>query len=197
VNIRNSPKFVGEKGIMKEIKLTQNMVAMVDDEDFDYLNQFRWHTIKGPRNVFYARRCVKPRLMHRIILKAHNGVIVDHKDRNGLNNKKSNLRLCTELQNNRNSIMHTDNKSGFKGVCFDYNHRGSKQWVAQICINRKIKKIGYYSTKEAAAYAYDEAAKLYFGEFARTNFNSLISSEIAIQQPQDAKARLSTQPNRN
>lgn len=155
---------------MKEIPLTQAQVALVDDEDYDELNKYKWYTVWIPSShTFYAqRRSGKSKVyMHRIILNAPRDMECDHVDGNGLNNQRANLRLCTRSENGRNSRKHSDNISGYKGASW---HSASKSWLARITINNKLIHIGSYSTAEDAAHAYDMAAKELHGKFARINF---------------------------
>jgi len=151
---------------MKKIKLTQNKYVLVDDKDFNYLNQFKWHAIKG-RNTFYAARNIykngtrKYIRMHNLIL----GNGVDHIDNNGLNNQRKNLRLVTPQQNNMNQIMRKNNKSGYKGVY----PRINGGFAANIRINRKSIHLGVFNDKIEAAKAYNQKAKELFGEYANLN----------------------------
>lgn len=92
---------------------------------------------------------------------------IDHKNGNGLDNRLKNLRIATESENSRNQNKRRTNKSGFKGV--SWGTRDNK-WRSYITINGKFKSLGYYSSKEDAAKAYDKAAIKYFGEFAKTNY---------------------------
>jgi hypothetical protein len=159
------------------IPLTKNQNAIVDADDYEWLNQFNWcayHT----RNKWYAvRRQAKMTIpMHREILNNCQGEI-DHKDGNGLNNTKSNLRICTHAQNQANQRLQRGRI--FKGICYTpitrcgkYVGRRTKPWLAVIKLNQKQKHLGYFATQEEAARAYDKAAKELFGEFARTNFES-------------------------
>lgn len=151
----------------KKILLTQNKFAVVDDDDFEYLSQFNWDTKKS-RGTFYARRFLSGKriMMHNEIMKPTSGMFVDHIDGNGQNNQKSNLRICTFAQNNRNASKRKDNTSGFKGVSKAKNGK----WYAQVRINGKHVLSKLFDSPIDAAHAYDEAAKQYFGEFARTNF---------------------------
>ena len=106
--------------------------------------------------------------MHRFILGITDPTIkVDHKDHNGLNNTKKNIRACTGTQNRANSETARTNKSGFKGVSW---HSG--KWRVSICRNGQDECVGYFSDIRAAAMAYDKKARSYFGEFAWTNFPS-------------------------
>lgn len=153
---------------MKEIILTQGKVALVDDEDFEWLNKVKWHARKGPATYYAARGVntkgkIKIILMHRVIMNAPKGMQVDHKDRNGLNCQKSNMRNCTHGQNQMNKVGW--GASRYKGVSFWQRGRG------KVLIKAKIKKeyLGLFPTEEAAALAYNERAKELFGEFAKLN----------------------------
>lgn len=165
---------------MKEIKLTQGKVALVDDEDFEYLNQFKWYASKC-RKTFYAQRCVKVAVnkwviikMHRVLLNTPSHLMVDHIDHNGLNNQKANIRNCTQLQNAKNITSRGRSKylgvyytsSTIKGVRYEYI-------TASIRVNRKLISLGNHKTEIEAAKAYDQAAKKYFGEFANLNFKKV------------------------
>ena len=162
---------------MKKIPLTQGKFALVDDEDFEYLNQFKWFAQKDKLD-FYACRQIKVEKgkqrqtkvsMSRDIMKPSKGMQVDHIDGNGLNNQRTNLRICTNAENTKNKEKHKKSKSGFKGV--QHNPKKcKKQWEVYIRCNYKSIYVGSYLSREEAAHAYDEAAKKYFGEFACLNF---------------------------
>lgn len=160
---------------MKEIQLTQGKVALVDDEDFERLNQKKWCAFKNG-NTFYAARIFyggekqKTILMHREIMNTPQGVEVDHKDGDGLNNQKCNLRNCDHFQNSHNQSRQSNNKSGFKGVSKDKN---TGKWAVNIKINNKQIHIGCFKDLKDAALAYDKAALKYHGDFARLNFPHL------------------------
>lgn len=152
---------------MKEIQLTQGQVALVDDEDFESLNQFKWCAHKHG-NTFYAVRSIYANgkqsiYMHGAIM---GGKGVDHIDGCGLNNQKSNLRLCTQSQNNMNRNKQGNTSSVYKGVYFS---KRDKKWMARIKINRKFIYLGLYNTEVEAAKAYNTKAIELFCEFANLN----------------------------
>ncbi len=145
----------------KVINLTQNQVTIVDDEDFQYFEQFKWHyTTYG-----YAKNN-KLGLLHRIILDVNFNQDVDHKNGNKLDNRKCNLRICNKSQNGMNRNITKKSTSGYKGV---YWKKDRNKWRAQIQVNKKSIFIGYFENKEDAAKAYNEAAVKYHKEFAKLN----------------------------
>jgi len=156
----------------KEILLSQGQTALVDDDDYEWIAQWSWSAVKS-HGIWYARRGgrvgekTSQVKMHRQIMDAKPGEVVDHIDFDGLNNCRANLRICTNQQNRFNQRPHSDNKSNFKGIFFA---KPNNKWRARLCINRNYIEIGLFETAEAAARAYDEAAKKYFGEFAYLNF---------------------------
>jgi hypothetical protein len=152
---------------MKEIKLTQGKVAIVDDEDFEELNKVKWYAYKGGRTFYAVRSPIrgKPVIrMHRVLLPEAR--FVDHIDHDGLNNTRANLRAATSAQNSANSRKpQKPGHSKFKGVT---KHPHGK-WQAQIKADGKYRYLGLFDTEEAAAKAYDDAAHRLFGEFACAN----------------------------
>lgn len=162
-----------EYGTMsKFIKINETYKATVDEEDYIYLSQFKWNARMTPNTVYATSKINgKTIQMHRLIMQAPKCILVDHKDRNGLNNIKENLRFCTYSQNLMNS--HKPNgavSSKFKGVVFDSENGIRKTcWKASICINGKRINLGRFRTEIEAARAYNEAAILHFKDFARLN----------------------------
>jgi hypothetical protein len=160
---------------MKEIQLTQGKVALVDDEDFEYLNQWRW-CLRGTGNgKFYAirgfRKSKKCNVtcsisMHRQLMKPEKGYVIDHLDGNTLNNQKNNLRICTQSQNIANSKISILNTSGYKGVRYN---KQNKRYYAVITFNRRAISLGGYIDIIDAARAYNKAAIKFHGEFANLN----------------------------
>ena len=162
---------------MKQIELTQGKVALVDDKDFKWLNQWNWCASKMGTG-WYAQRGIRTKnkhdtslRMHRVILNAQKGQMVDHKDCNGLNNQRHNLRLCTPSQNAFNRRNHCQSSSKYKGVSWN---KKCKKWRAYIKLNHKIMHLGSHIIEEEAALAYDKKAKELFGEFARPNFERIM-----------------------
>jgi len=160
---------------VKKIPLTQGFVAIVDDEDFERLKAFKWHAVRTRQTlVVYAGRTVltargKRRvLMHREILGASRGELVDHRDRDGLNNGRKNLRHCDRFQNAYNRVkVRLTKTSRFQGVSW---YAPTKRWKAQIQAAGKKRGLGYFRSEEAAARAYDTAARELHGAFAVPNF---------------------------
>jgi hypothetical protein len=161
---------------MKEIPLTQGKFALVDDEDFEWLSQWRWHfDHKG-----YAIRDTQEHTiyMHRLIANIPEGLFTDHINGNGLDNRRKNLRPCNTAQNSANQRIRKDNTSGYKGVTWDTER---KIWAAQChTVGRKHIFLGRFENIEDAARAYDKKAIELHGEFARTNFNNPNFSEEDI-----------------
>jgi len=156
---------------MGTIPLTQGFVALVDEEDVYFLSQWKWHVFKEQYTNYAARGVrqggrVKTILMHRLLLTAPQGKQVDHRDHNGLNNTRANLRLCTQNENQHNRRKNSHSLSQYKGVTWwERLHK----WRGEIRLNGKWMYLGYFDNEEDAARAYDKAASLLFGEFARLN----------------------------
>lgn len=150
---------------MKKIPLTQGKVAIVDDGDHSNLSQFKWYAHREKR-TWYARTNLKDPdgksrtiRMHQLLLKAP---LVDHRDGDGLNNRRGNLRPCTFSQN----AMNRRSRKTFKGVFLD---KRDGRWMAVIRTGGRNIALGRFKTRRAAAEAYDGAARRLFGEFAWLN----------------------------
>ncbi|TRZ48841.1 hypothetical protein D4S03_09200 [bacterium] len=154
---------------MKEIPLTQGQVALVDDEDFERVNAFKWRASWCPgTKSFYAKRSIGPRsnqktiYMHRFIMNTPKGMHCDHIHHDTLNNQKGNLRNCTPSQNNMNSRLRSNNTTGLNDVC-----RHSKYgYQVKIHANGKAVFLKWFKTLAEAIAARDEAIKKYHGDFA-------------------------------
>lgn len=156
----------------KEIQLTKGKIALVDDEDFEYLNQWGWcYSAVGYaiRND-YSGRVHKMVYMHRQVMKDPYNLLktqIDHIDRNMLNNQKSNLRFCSPSQNGSNKTQQRNNTSGYKGVSYD---KSRDSWDARIQVNGKPIRLGRFATAKLAAIAYDKEAIKHLGDLAYLNF---------------------------
>jgi hypothetical protein len=157
---------------MKEIPLTQGQVALVDDEDYEFLSQYKWHARKH-RKTFYAVTAIHNSITGKQVhIKMHQAIIgmrldqkvIDHINCRGVDNRRENLRHCTFAQNRRNSASY-EGVSKYKGV-----HLVGKKWRARIRINGKSVSLGMFTKEISAAIAYDITAYQYFGEFAKLNF---------------------------
>jgi hypothetical protein len=174
---------------MREIPLTQNRVALVDDEDYAWLVAMgKWHAhFPGFTHGFYAKRMAmwngttrRALRMHRLVLERMIGRELscsekcDHRDGNKANNQRSNLRIATHSQNIANAPKRAGCSSNFKGVTWNSSRR---KWRAQIRVNNALFYLGRFSDELAAARAYDVAAIAHHGEFARCNSAQLGSDE--------------------
>jgi hypothetical protein len=155
---------------MMKIRLSNGMYTKVDDDQCAALKQIRWYSRRhSTTGKWYATNHEKGRSvqMHRFILKAPDGMHVDHINGNGLDNRRSNLRLATSAQNAQNRDRFWNNTTGYKGVS---RQKGRRKFRAQIYANRKAIYLGWYDTAQEAARAYDKAVPIYHGEFGCTNF---------------------------
>lgn len=160
---------------MKEILLTQSLTTQVDDEDYDFLNQWKWYAFKTPFGYYAVRNSKNSDLeynkrstifMHKILLNISNNSLVegDHIDRNKLNNQRYNLRRAMPVQNCINRIYNTT--SGYRGVSY---HKQHNKFRVSININNKRKHLGYTDTAIEGAILYNKFALKYHGEFAMLN----------------------------
>jgi AP2 domain len=152
---------------MIEINLVNtDKVALIDNEDYEKICLYRWWLRKQPSGNLHAYTNINRKMtyMHHVIM-GHNRKL-DHKDTNGLNNQKFNLRECTHSQNAANRRKDKNSSSKFKGVTF---FKRDSKWQAKITVKYKTIHLGYFNNEVDAAKSYDKAALKYFGEFARTN----------------------------
>lgn len=157
---------------MKEIRLTQGKVAIVDDEDFERLSEINWHFAGG-----YARRNKRlengkrrMEFMHRIIAETPDGMFTDHINGNALDNRKCNLRNVSKAENAKNARKKAKASSKYKGVAFFKRDKDViGKWVARIQVNGQVMRLGYFQSEIHAALAYNEAAKKYHGDYASLN----------------------------
>jgi len=151
---------------MPELVLSSGERVLVDNEDFDFLNRWKWGlTDKGYVNrTIYKNGMWTKLYLHSLLLEPVDGFEVDHRNGDKLDNRKRNLRYATASQNHANSKVYKNSMFGLKGVGL---HRGMIR--AYIQVDGKAKHLGYFETIEEAALAYNAAAKAAFGEFARLN----------------------------
>lgn len=154
---------------MKQIPLTQGKFAIVDDEDYEELSKYKWCAIYSPKTKsFYASRRAlvngkkKPIAMHRQILDFPDK-LVDHINKDTLDNRKNNLRICSYSQNNMNKRVQSNNKLGLKNIIFVET---ANKFRVQIYVKRKMVYSAYFDTLKEAIIYRDEALKKYHGEFA-------------------------------
>lgn len=156
---------------MKKIPLTQGKFAIVDDEDYERLiKNGKWciagtYAIRGVKTLG-LRKTRTMTYMHRFILNAPKNMQVDHINGDRLDNRKCNLRICSPAQNSVNRGKNKNNKSGYKGVCWDSN---AEKWRAYINVNYKKVHLGLFTCPIEAARRYNEAAIKHHGDFAQLN----------------------------
>jgi len=168
------PVYTDQFGDYCKIPLTQGRFAKVDPEDYIWLSQFRWHC-KTNTNAIYAVRTItiagrsKRIYMHRLIMNTPPGLVCDHVNHNGLDNRKANLRNCTISQNNRNARSAKGASSKYKGVSWN---KLRQKWAAYIKKDGIQFNLGCFDDEREAAKAYDKKAVQLFGQFASLNFPS-------------------------
>ena len=165
---------------MKKIPLTQGKFAIVDDDDYSYLMRWKWYAWKCGK-TWYARRNKFPQggskkrdviYMHRAIIATSQNEMVDHRNHDGLDNRRNNIRKCTKAQNQQNQLPKDGGESRYKGV----SRESSDKWRARISYMGERLYLGSYPTEIEAAIAYGKKAKELFGEFAEIG---LIAAALA------------------
>jgi len=154
----------------KRIPLSKGKYATVDQADYEWLSQWKWSYLSKGYAVRMDYTVTPPKLiyMHRQIMDAPKGVEVDHINHKKRDNRRANLRLATRSENARNQKKQKHTSSRFKGV---YWREHANKWQCCIYIRRKQTHLGYFKSEDEAASAYDTAARLHYGEFAKTNFD--------------------------
>jgi hypothetical protein len=176
---------------MAIIKLTTGEKAIVDDIDYDDVVCYKWYR-SGSNGKYYAMRYAPNNTrvsMHAQIMGFQRD-FVDHKNGNGLDNRRQNLRTCTRSQNMANSCLSKRSKSGLKGVFYDNR---IKKYHVNIMLDRKHFSVGYFALPCIAARAYDTMARRMFGEFARLNCPSL--QDVDIEKLRSKQYKISKHKN--
>jgi len=184
---------------MKTITLTRGQSTIVDDDDYDFLMQRKWHAAISDGGVFYAKANSfidgkrKQLIMSRVIMNTPPHLECDHINHNTLDNRKSNLRNCTRIENRRNGKARKASTK-YLGV---YRRKDDGKFIATISINGRSKEIGRFHNGWAAALAYDLAADKYYGDFANLNFKELMKGKITyselLRQRDELKEELAEQ----
>lgn len=149
---------------MKMINVFGGHQTVVDDGDYEKFNHYQWRLSKAG---YVSRREGDKRIfLHREICQTPDGYVTDHINGNKLDNLRSNLRVCLDNENHYNSGIRSDNKSGYRGVCWS---KDKKKWSVEIRKNGKKTFLGYHSDIKLAVRTYNTKAKEFFGDFARLN----------------------------
>jgi hypothetical protein len=170
------------RSAVKAFKLCGPYVTLVDEEDIEKLSKYNWYLDEQKRGYFRVRTKISGSwfTMSRYLLDVYDkNIHVDHENGNPLDNRRKNLRICTPQENERNSRKQKTAcgkpcLSNYKGVSImtsKFKDKVYKYWFAQICVDSEMIYLGTHKTEKDAAKEYDKAAKKYFGEFAKTNFN--------------------------
>jgi len=179
---------------VRYIPLTKNQFAIVDAADYERLSRYTWSASHCGRTFYAARNAGgRPVLMHRMIMRPPKGMVVDHIDGNGLNNRRSNLRICTRAENNRNRRPAPGGSSRFRGV---YRCRTADRWIANLSVNNRTVYVGLFADEVEAALARDAAARKHHGPYAWLNFPNnpakAAKSEIRSTKSETNSKRRST-----
>lgn len=160
---------------MSELRLTTGEIALVDDEDLPRLIGRRWYAVRDEHTTYaqarFGERGQSTLIsLHHAVMQVASSTRLDHRNLDGLDCQKQNLRLTTPTTNSQNRRKFAGTLHPFKGVTrYGFPHR---PWRAAITVNKKRMHLGYFASIEEAAHAYDQAAREHFGEFARCNFGS-------------------------
>jgi hypothetical protein len=158
-------------GVTRRLQLQNGGIYLIDAIDFTKIGLVKWSGYTAQSDLSYARRMEHGEilLMHRVITGAIKGEVVDHINGNGLDNRRSNLRLCTLAQNLYNKKKYKNNTTGDKGIELCKDQTRAKPWRATLTKEGKKVRGGYHETALEAAVAYNTLAIKYYGEFARLN----------------------------
>lgn len=165
---------------MKKIPLTQGKFAIVDDRDFQWLNKYKWWALKQSKRYYAVGWINGKRItMHRVIIQIKHNEFIDHKNHDGLDNRRCNLRLCSNAQNIANQQKRVNTRSKFRGITYD---KSRNKWRSEIRVNQKLITIGRFEEEKDAAIARDIAALKYQGEFSVLNFPDYSHNDFLFLQ---------------
>lgn len=151
-----------------QIKLTKGKYTIVDADTYEWASKLKWYASNWKTGFYATRRKGKNNTsLHREIMQAPKGLMVDHINGDTLDNRKCNLRLCSNKENQRNQKLQLRSTSGYKGVHW---HKCNDKWIVNIKVDGKLIHLGYFTDVIEGAKAYDKAALFYFGSFANINF---------------------------
>lgn len=174
---KRSIRPIRVEGGLAYVALTRGMTAVIDAADVALVEGRNWSALKSRGGLFYAGRgeTVAPYiqmtvLLHRAIMGADDDRIVEHRDRDPMNCRRSNLRFADQTINNQNASLRSNNVSGFRGVRYKRGKRRTKPWLAQLNYLGNSIRLGGHPTAEMAARAYDSAALKFYGPGANLNF---------------------------
>jgi hypothetical protein len=161
-----------------KLETKNGYIFQIDQEDYDKIRNYPWYGYKSTYRLKNGekKQCTKYIVahisanervnLHKLIMNTPVEIRIDHKNGDGLDNRKSNLRICTQSQNQMNKLKNCNNKSGYKGVSWD---KTRNKWRSFIMLAGKNKCLGRFNSPEQAALAYNRAATKHFGEFAKLN----------------------------
>src|SRR4030095_4783221 len=167
---------------MKQIELSQNKVALVDDEDFERVNQKKWHAVESRGACYAAHSYYVDGKQHRVFLhrfllglKPGDGLECDHRNGNGLDNRRTNIRRATASENNRNRRLFKSNKSGWTGVSWNWKYR---RWQEHAIVDGRWTNLGQFTNKDEAIAARRQAEAKHYAEFAKSNEGQLVWDKL-------------------
>lgn len=165
-------KIYNTANLYRKVPLKNGLYAIIDEDDYKFISYFRWSIRECPHTT-YAFCNIRDQdmkwttcSMHRFIMSSPKGLIIDHINHDGLDNRKDNLRICSAAENVRNSRGKRIRKHKYKGIRWN---KGSNKWESKIVFNRKEIYLGGFDSPELAAKAYNSGATKYHGEFACLN----------------------------
>jgi hypothetical protein len=144
--------------------------VLISKCDYERISVLKWRPHYGSKRQYFVHSIAKPRqelMLHRFIMNATKGTVIDHINGNTLDNRRENLRVCSHSENMKNSKKRSNGKCPYKGVYFN---KHVNKWNPQIKVDGKRISLGYYLSAEEARNAYNEASRKYHGEFGRISY---------------------------